>query len=308
MNRVINPAKYLKDVVSEGKAYYIGFGIKDLTDLGKNLHGIDQLINGNQTTLLITGKKGLLKENTKGKFVRKKPEVKTSVWRNIDYYSKRFEKQINYDREFNVWEKEILHKYNYELELAKTPQGEIILHFPIFKMVDEQEHYMKVGAAMNLAIVLGSYYLIYDSKFLPILPITKFENKRILSSGTSSIEEKIEVIKEMLLSQGPGAKAEGNSYRFALLTEKVTSNITMGAGGFDEYLQFEYEHSDLMVLENLKSGNATYIFRLNKFNKNQALNKQNASKEASFLERVVHDNVQEWERKLSKYFKLPIVK
>lgn len=107
----------------------------------------------------------------------------------------------------------------------------------------------------------------------------------------------------MLSNQGSGVVAEGNSYRFALLKDKITSDVTMGLGGFNDYLQFEYEHSDLMILENLKSGNATYVFRLSKFDRNKILDKQSAQKEASFLDRVVHDNVKVWERKLNKYFK-----
>jgi len=125
MKRVLNPSKYLSRVIEPGKTFYIGFGIKNLTELGKSHPGLMELISGNRTSIIVTGKKGSLKENTSGKWVRKQPEQKESIWKHIHYYSKRFEKEIDYDREFHIWEKTILHKYNLALEAAKTPQNEI---------------------------------------------------------------------------------------------------------------------------------------------------------------------------------------
>ncbi|TSD63351.1 hypothetical protein FFF34_017290 [Inquilinus sp. KBS0705] len=303
MNRVLNSSKYLKGVVLEDKTFYIGFGIKNLTELGKSHPGLRELISGSKTTLIVTGKKGSLKENTAGKMVRKQPESKETIWKHIHYYSKRFEKDIDYDREFHIWEKELLHKYNLALETARTPQGEIILHFPAFKMNDSDALYLQAGAAMNMSIALGSYFMIYDSKFEPIVPVTKFEHKKILSSGTLSIAEKLEIIRDEIISQEKGEVSEGNSYRFALLKEKEPSDVTMGLGGFHEYLMFEFNNNDLMILENLKTGNATFIFKLSNFDKNRELNKQTASNEPSFLKRIIHNNLDDWNKQFNAFFK-----
>lgn len=303
MNRVLNPSKYLNGIVDEGRTFYIGFGIKNLTDLGKALPDLGKLINGAITIFVVTGKKGALKENTNGKFIRAQPERKESIWKHIHYYSKRFEKEIDYDREFHIWEKVILHKYNLALEAAKTPQGEIVLHFPAFKMSDKEKIYLRAGAAMNMSIALGSYFMIYDNSFEPIVPVTKFEPKRILSSGSATIEEKLEVVERELTIGPKNEKSEGNSYRFAMLKEMSPTDVTMGIGGFDEYLMFEYIHDDLMILENLKTGNATFLFRLSTFDKTKELNKQTANFEPSFLKRIVHNNLDDWNKKFSAYFK-----
>ncbi len=156
MNRVLNPSKYLRGIVKENQKYYIGFGVKDLTNLAKSYPPINDLINGKRSTIVVSGKKGVLKENTEGKWVRKQPESKHYEWKHIEYYSKKFEKTIEYDREFEKWIKVILHQYNLELELAKSPQNEIILHFPQFQFKDAEDHYLIAGAAMNIAILLGS--------------------------------------------------------------------------------------------------------------------------------------------------------
>lgn len=302
MKRVINPSSHLHGIVPIGKTFYIGFGIKNLTDLGNEHQGLAQLISGMQSTLIVSGKKGVLKDNTHGKLVRKQPENKESIWKHIHYYSKRFEKDIDYDREFHVWEKEILHKYNLALEAAKTPQGEMILHFPAFKMEDDENTFSKAGAAMNIAIALGSYFMVYDNNFEPIVPVTKFESRKLLASGNLTIIEKLELIKTELAEHGNLPTSEGNSYRFALLKERKPVEVTMGIGGFNEYLMFEYPEQDLMILENLKTGNATFLFTLSKFNKNKELNKQNAPGDSSFLKRIIHNNLEDWDRQFSSFF------
>lgn len=300
--RIINPAKYLKEILKENQSYYVGFGIKELTSIAQEIPEIQQLIDCIKTSYKVTGKKGPLKENIKGKMVRKQPEAKISVWKHIEYYSKRFDKDISYDREFNIWEKEKLHQFELDLKLAKTPQGELVLHFPLFKMIDDKTHFLKAGAAMNMSIVLGHYFMLYDTLFEPIIPVTKFRNKRILSAGARSISEKLQEIEKMLIDNNTGEKAQGNSYRFALLRDKKPNDVTMGTGGFNEYLMFEYEMNDLMVLENLKSGNATYVFNLETFDKSKTLDKQNASKDPSFLKRIIHDNMDDWGAQMGTFF------
>lgn len=302
MNRIINPSKHLKNIVPDGKTFYIGFGVKDLTEIGKSHSDLMDLIAQRKSSIVVTGKKGPLKENTKGKIVRKQPERKETIWKHIHFYSKRFGKDIDYDREFHIWEKELLHKYNLALESATTPQGETILHFPAFTMSDDPDLYMKAGAAMNMAIALGSYFLPYNSKFEPFVPITKIENKRILPPGNFTIAEKLEIIKKDLIFHNESVISEGNSYRFAVLNEKAPTDVTMGLGGFNEYLMFEYADNDLMVLENLKTGNATFIFSLSKFNKREELNKQTAITDPAFLKRIIHHNLDDWSRQFECYF------
>ncbi len=143
----------------------------------------------------------------------------------------------------------------------------------------------------------------YDLKFDPII-VTKYEDRKLLPSGKNyTIKEKLEIIENRISDEKARDKSIGNSYRFAMLKERVPTDVTMGIGGFNEYLMFEYIEENLMILENLNSGNATFIFTLNKFDKERPLNKQTASKDPSFLKRIVHDNIESWGTQLSQYFK-----
>lgn len=303
MKRINNPAKYLKGILSPGTKYFIGFGIKDLTTFGKSNPGIQDLIQGRKHSVILTGKKGVLRENTMGKYVRKKPEEKTSIWKHIEYYSSKWEKMIIYDREFNIWKKELLHKFDLELSLITTPQGETILTFPMLVMQDTAEHYLIAGAAMNLACALSNYHLMYDTGYEPIIPVTKFKDKSILPAGSADrpVAEKLETIEQHLANDGQ-YESSGNSYRFAVLKEQQPDDVTIGRGGFNEYLMFEYKNSDLLVFENLKSGNATYLFSLSRFDTNKELDKQTAAKDPSFLKRIVHENINNWSSQVERYF------
>jgi hypothetical protein len=303
MNRVNNPSKHLHGIIENGQKYYIGFGQKELTELGKKNNDIQELITNKRTRIIVKGRTGVLKENTLGKYIRKQPERKTSVWKHIEYYSTKHEKQIAYDREFNIWEKELLHKFDLELSKHITPQGETIFCFPLFKKEDTDIHYLKAGAAMNMAILLGKYFMFYTENLEPIIPVTKVKDSSILPAGQyGSVREKLEVIAENLKLANGAKDNTGNSYRFALLKDHNPDEVTIGLGGFNEYLMFEYEKDDLIILENLRSGNASYIFRLSKFDKNKELDKQNAKEDPSFIERIIHNNMEEWERKMGKFF------
>eukprot|EP00388_Colpodella_angusta_P012186 GDKJ01030959.1.p1 GENE.GDKJ01030959.1~~GDKJ01030959.1.p1 ORF type:complete len:164 (-),score=2.60 GDKJ01030959.1:344-811(-) len=154
-----------------------------------------------------------------------------------------------------------------------------------------------------MSIALGSYFMIYDSKFEPIVPVTKYEQRRMLPSGDYSLKEKLEIIEQNINAQGNiPSNSEGNSYRFAVLRQHNLIDVTMGVGGFNDYLLFEFADYDLAIMENLKTGNATYIFKLSKFDKTKSLNKQTASKDPSFIARIIHGSMDEWSKQVDKFF------
>lgn len=304
MKRVNNPETHLKNLLQPKQSYHVGFAAKQLTDIGKGIKEIKDLVNGSVEKIVANGKKGALKENTLGKFIRKVPEQKTSVWRHIDYYSYHHQQQITYDREFTVWEKELLYKHNLEISAARTPQGELILVFPLFKMEDSDKHFFMAGAAMNMAIQLGGFYMLYDEYFQPIIRITKTSDKSLLPAGSyGSVKDKLKTIERNLKAGGEIEDISGNSYRFAILQELEPTDITIGLGGFDEYLVFEYIEKDLLVYENLKTGNATYLFKMSEFKQQDDFNKQTARSNPGYLKRIVHENMDHWNKLLNEFFK-----
>lgn len=154
---------------------------------------------------------------------------------------------------------------------------------------------------MNIAIVLGGYFEIYNSVFEPIVPITATLGRKILEKGAGNVLDKLREIKENLNVDSDNNS--GNSYRFAVLKEHNITDVYNGIGGFNEYFQFEFADDNILILENLRAGNATFIFKLSEFNPQVTLDKQNVRKEKGFLERVVHTNLENWRSKLLRYLK-----
>ena len=302
MNRVLNSKAHLENLLKEGDKYYIGFGTKNLTTEGIGYRDLSELIKGNLDNIVVMGRKGPLKENIDGKLVRKQPESKTTKEVHIDYVN-RFGTRVEYDRTFDVWEKIILHKYRLSLKRTRSPQGETILFFPQIEYKNDEAHFQLAKAAINIAIYLGGYFQIYNNIFEPIMPITDTLGRKILEKGTGNVFDKLEHIKASIESNKSEQGNIGNSYRFAVLKEYNITDVYNGIGGFNEYFQFELADDNILIFENLRSGNATFIFRLSEFNPKSTLDKQNVKNEKGFLERVIHTNLESWQLKLQKYLK-----
>lgn len=303
MKRIINPEKYLKGIVPDGQEYYIGFSLKELNDVGKSNDSLKALLQNQVKKVIVKGTTGALKDNTQGKYVRKQPEKKVSIWKHIDYYSHYHSMQISYDRLFNIYEKVLLHKYNLELRKEVTPQGETVLIFPLFKMIDNKEHYLKAGSAMNISTLLSGFFMTYDKKLNPIIPVSKRVDRSILPPGISgTLKEKLALIEKNIHNEQHGEVLKGNSYRFAILKGNNPDDVTAGRDGFNDYLIFDFKNHDLLIFENLKTGNATYLFKRSKYNPKRHLDKQNAKKDPAFVKRIVHENMQHWTNQINNHF------
>lgn len=302
IKRIINAKPHLSSLLKEGDTFIIGFGVKSLTTDGIHYRDLGELIKGNISELIVMGKKGPLRENTAGKFVRKQPENKEHILKHIKY-TRRDGTRVEYDRVFHVWEKELLHKFGLKLYKGLSPQDEVILHLGEMKYYDQPEDLLRAKAAMNIAIVLGGYFQIYNQKLEPIINITGTFDRKVLSRGEGSVENKLDDIKERFFGDGEAVDNSGDSYRFSILKNYEITDIYDGEGGFNEYFHFEFANDDIVILENLRSGNATYIFNLSKYDKSKPLNKTTARKHASFKDRVIHHNIEHWKSILSKHLK-----
>lgn len=303
MLRIINAEARLKDLVKDGDLFCIGFGIATLTPLAQSFSWIQDLVSKTESSRVATGKSGVLRQNTEGKKVRKQPENKVSSWRHIRYFNRKLNRFIEYDREYVVWEKETIEGFQLVLTSGITPQQEIVFYFPMLCMSTDLETLSRIKDAMNMSLSLSSYYFLFNRDLDPIVHIDKVESRYILPSANLSVLEKLQLIEDDLIDSAVEGKEEkGRSDRFFILKEKAPSEVTMGLGGFDDYFMFEYRSHNLMVLENIKTGNATYIFSLLEFDKSKELNKQLALTDPSFRKRLIH-TAGDWSRQLDDFFK-----
>lgn len=301
--RIINAKPHLEPFLKEGEKFQIGFGSKSLTTDGLAYKDLTELIKANISEVLLMGRKGPLKENTTGKFVRKQPENKHQVLKHIKY-TRKDGANIEYDRIFEVWEKEMLHKFGLKLYRGVSPQNEILLLFKEMEFnSSDSMGLFKAKAAMNMAYFLGGHFQLYDENLNPLLKITSTFDRKLLNKGYGTVSEKLEVIKEEYFGKGTPSDDTGNSYRFSVLKEFNITDIFDGEGGFNEYLLFEFAEDNIAILENLRSGNATFVFDLSKYDKQKSLDKATAKQHESFKVRIVHTNIDRWRDILSGFLK-----
>lgn len=301
--RIINAKTHLEPFLKEGDKFRIGFGANSLTTDGVAYTDLRELIKGNISELLLMGKKGPLKENTTGKFVRKQPENKHQVLKHIKY-TRKDGADIEYDRIFEVWEKELLHEFRLKLYRGVSPQNEIILFFKEMEYNGSDSMALfKAKAAMNLACFLGDHFMLYDEDLNPLLKITSTLDRKLLNKGYGTVSEKLDAIKEEYFGKGTSNNDSGNSYRFSVLKEFNITDVFDGEGGFNEYLLFEFANDNIAILENLRSGNATFVFDLSKFDREKPLDKTTAKQHESFKLRIVHTNINQWRDILSGFLK-----
>ncbi|MDB5121834.1 MAG: hypothetical protein JWN56_3052 [Sphingobacteriales bacterium] len=303
MARVVNPKSHLSILLNDRDEYFIGFGSKTLTNDGVTYGDLLELIKGNINELEVRGIAGPLRENIHGRNVRKQPERKIEVEKHISYTRKDGTK-VEYDRIFNIWEKEHIQGPKLKLFTTKSPLGELVLHFGLLKYTDSQVDYYSEKLAMNICNALAGYYELYHPTFIPILKPTSTFSRKVLEKGIGSIKDKLTDIKERLNS-GEQLDDAGRSYRFAILQNFKITDIYDGEGGFNEYFQFEFRNDDIVILENLNNGNATYIFKLSEFENRTDFNKTTAREHSAFLARLIHHDVESWEKHLSTYL-IPI--
>ena len=299
MGRVVNPKSHLVPLLRDGDPYFIGFGSKKLTTEGINYRDLTELIKGNIIELEIRGVAGPLAENIKGRRVRKQPERKIIEEKHIKY-TRKDGTRVEYKRLFNIWEKEQMPGARLKLTRSISPLGEIILHFRELKFDGGQLDYYKEKLAMNICNQLAGYYELYHPSFEPIVKITATLEGKVLSRGVGSVRAKLEDLRERLTS---GDVDSASSYRFASLQNFKITDVYDGEGGFSEYFQFEFKDDNIVVLENLKDKNASYIFKLSDFERMPNFDKSTARNHPAFLERLVHHDVLSWEGQLKKYLR-----
>ena len=300
MGNIRNPNIYTDPLLNEGDEFIIGFGIKSLTTTGTMYDDLSKLIRGEIDELLVRGRKPILRENTQGKFKRTDPPIKVEELKHISYYTKKGN-YISYDRIFEIWKKELVHKFNLKLHRSVSPQGEVIIHFEKLRYHSNNDQQMlMVKAQMNIAQALGGVFSIYDTDLELIVPVSETLDRDMFIKAEGIIKEKIEIIREYLANQN-NKDSEANSYRFSVLNEFNITDVKNAKGGFNDYFIFFFADDNIVIMEHLRDKNATFIFDLSKFDIDEIIDKRSAPNNPAFIARIIHHNLESWREDLQKY-------
>lgn len=140
---------------------------------------------------------------------------------------------------------------------------------------------------------------VYDKDLNPAIHFnTKFD-QLILPAGTlddNSFEELIEMNKRFTKDE---EKQKAFQKRLQILKSFNPDIRGKGPAGFLGYLVFGFSDIDIVILENMYAGNATYVFTTKNFENNIISDKQTVLNQKLNEKRFFHDN--NWEKQISIY-------
>lgn len=293
--RVRNIKKHLQFYINDEDSFYIGVPFDEyLKSPLLEKYGLPKVFE-NKKTFIPKPKGSITKVNAKGKYVRKKPEEKETVVRHISFVRKRDGRRIEYDRTYNIYVKELLHRFNSKLYFLINEHGEKLVLSEFFASSKSSEE--KATHLANMFLEMFNQFEIYDSKMNPAIHFnTKFE-KIILPAGTledsDNLDELIDIGKRFVRNE-----EDNKAYvkRLKVLTEFKPDIRGKGPNGFFGYIVFGFSELKIVILETMYAGNATYIFTTENFESNILQDKQSVLKSKLHLKRIFHDD--NWETNL----------
>lgn len=298
--RIRNINNHLQFYLQENEKFRIGLMFEDyLNSPLLDLYGLPKIFPKN---LYVTPKsKGsVTRANINGKYGRKQPEEKETVIRHIDYIRRKDGTHISYNREYNIYKKVLLHKYNIGFNFIINQHNQKLVVSDELIYSNDHTHLLKNTHIINMFCEIFNDFEIYDKNLNPAIHFnTKFD-KIILPSGTL---DNIYNFKDLIEIGGRFTKndADKKAYqkRLEILQEYKPDIRGKGPNGFFGYIVFGFSEFNIILLETMYAGNATYVFSKENFENEVIQDKQTVLTNKLHLKRFFHhDN---WERKLRKF-------
>ncbi|HEY5587771.1 MAG TPA: hypothetical protein VIK86_02310 [Candidatus Paceibacterota bacterium] len=290
--------KHLQFYLSENDNYYIGLLFEDyLKSPNLDKYGLpkDFFEDFNQIPNPIGSS---TRANKNGFYVRKQPEEKETITRQIEYFRKRDGAHIKYKREYYVYKKIILHQFKIQLMFVVNEHGQQIVIGE--KLNYSSVDFLKGTHVANIFCEIFNDFEIFDENLNPAIHFnTKFD-EIILPSGKlgelNNFEDLVQIGKRFSNNEEHNAAYQK---RLQILKEFNPDIRGKGSNGFFGYIVFGFKDLNIIILETMYAGNATYIFTVEDFEQKVIKDKQTVLNEKLHLARFFHhDN---WEINLRRF-------
>lgn len=239
------------------------------------------------------------KANIKGKFARAIPERKTVERKLIDYIRKTDGTHISYMRDFNVYVKELQHKYNITFRFVTNESGRKLIVSPPLLFDDANK--VKNTHVINLFLEVFGEFEIYNAKLEPALPFNKKYDFEILPSGQLNREDVEYLVEGARRFTKNENEVKAFKERLDYIMDFKPSLRGKGSKGFDGYIVFGFPDKGLAVIESMYSANATYVFDLSDYEEYISQKKIDLIKSRNVKKRIFHyDN---WKQSIEELLK-----
>jgi hypothetical protein len=290
--------KHLQFFLTDNENYYLGLLFEDyLKSPFLDKYGLPKQFPQNKS--IIPNPNGsVTKANQKGCYVRMQPEEKETVIRHIDYVRKKDRVRVKYDREYNIYKKVLLHQFNTGLNFAVNEHGQKLVVSDILNY--SSNDYLKGTHIANIFCEIFNDFEVFDKRLNPAIHFNAKFEQIILPSGKldnqDNLDELIEIGKRFSKNE---EAVKAYQKRLLLLKEYCPDIRGKGPNGFYGYIVFGFTDLNIVVLETMYAGNATYVFSTENFEQKVIMDKQtvinNKLHQARFFH---HDN---WESKIRKF-------
>ncbi|MDN5554257.1 hypothetical protein [Prevotella sp.] len=298
--RILNSSKYLSAFVDEKEAFYVGLLYEDYINspyLDKYGLPKDFVENASFTP---KAKKAASKNNVNGKFVRKQPEEKVTNTKHIEYTTKDGT-HVSYNRDFHIYAKALLHKYNIQFTFKTNIHGiKIVVSSIPLVYINDIENNMKNTHVINLFCEIFNDFEVFTSKLEPAIHFNKRFDMELLPKGTLNEAENFEEVVRISSHYVKDNKEQkAFQKRLHLLKDYEPDIRGKGPNNFFGYIVFGFSNLDIILLETMYSNNATYVFKLSDYETNIIRDKQSVLREKLMIERFYHDA--NWEKRIRRF-------
>lgn len=298
--RIRNANKFLPFFLKENESFHVGLLFEDFLKNG-NLQKYGFPTNFSEGIKLIPAPIGpTTKANIQGKYVRKSPEEKVDKKVHIDYFRRKDGAHIAYDRYYHVYVKELVHKFNMALHLKTNKHGQRVVVSEPLIYNNDPSNIMKNTHIMNLFYEICRDCEIFNADLEPAIHFNKRFEIELLPHGSLS-DKKIQDELLHFASRYTKNEEEQKAFqkRLHILMNYNPDLRGKGPNNFFGYLVFGFTNFNIVILETMYSGNATYVFRMQDYEQNVIQDKQSVLDNKLMIRRFYHHD--DWEAKITSY-------
>lgn len=243
--------------------------------------------------------------NAEGKFIKHKDRPMETAYRTIEWRWKewhgpydRIERSRLVDVPYKRYPRTFIEPPSIEFTIVQTDDMGKILVGPTLDYVVANEQ--EIVHAINLFLEIFGECQFFTEELDEInkLPVKKL-NWKILPPGERpwpQLKKEVQVI----INEAPKGNRVIIEYRLETINKYKPNFAAVGEGGFRGYIVLGFDNKNLYVFENVRYGNAMYLFdrnwrELSKKTKAEILNKQLQ------LDRIIHK--EGWDSKIRKWLR-----
>lgn len=298
--RILKSEPILSPLLKEEDSFYVGISLHDYKS-SKALSKYKLNENPKDNEELLPAKAGpISKINLEGKWERVKPERKHIINKHIEY-TRKDGIHVSFDRDFNVYVKELSSQYKIKLKLIKNEYEQFFIVSPKLTFTKDEITLKKITLIINLFLEIFQSYEIFTSKIEPALAFHKKFDFEILPSGQFNEEDVETIIEGARRFTKDEKELKAIKERLDYIREFKPKLAGSGTKGFYGYVAFEFPDYQLAVVESMYIDNATYVFDLNGYEELIKKDKQELINNKLFKKRIKHNDV--WKQKIKLLFK-----